>query len=744
MADAMWFGALLVFGFELACLIVQLESVGFERIDPIPHLLNVAVGCLLMAVALGLRARRELEARIFVRDATGVHEAEFGQREGESKFHKIFNSARGVITIAESDGRYLEVNDEFVRVSGIPREQVIGHTAWELGLWTNPEQILALSYDLKAHGEVREMEVELRGRGGSSSPFVVSASMIDIDGRPCVLTLARDISEIRATQHRLMESEATLRKIFEASLDSITITSLEGKYLYVNEEFLRTTGYTQEQVLGKPYFELGMWINPEQRRKLEHLVLTNGAARNVEIDCKFADGSITPCLVSSVILDLNGQKACLSATRHIREIKEAERQLIAAREAALAASRAKSEFLSSMSHEIRTPLNSILGMSDLLAETDLTGEQRRFVEVVTSNGNILLGLINDLLDLAKIESGRLVLETVPFDLGDLIEKSLDMFRMPATAKGLKLTSKIEAETLTTLVGDPLRLRQVLMNLLGNAIKFTEHGEVSLGVASSPLLAGKVRLEFAVHDTGIGISREKLARLFTPFTQADSSTTRKYGGTGLGLAIAKRLVAMMRGEIGADSEPGRGSVFHFTAELDVEAASDPDKLRGAIGPMADRSLPAVSTPIFTRELKILLADDSDDNRALVRAYVHKTKYLIDEARDGREAFEMFMRGHYDVVLMDIQMPEMDGYQSTRAIREWEKQQGQRRTPIIALTASALDDAIRRARESGFDAHVIKPVKKRTLLQVIHDAVDHAAGAENCTGQRGPADAKTNSH
>ena len=528
-----------------------------------------------------------------------------------------------------------------------------------------------------------------------------------------------------------------------------------------------------------------------------------------------------------------------------------------AREAALAASQAKSEFLSSMSHEIRTPMTAILGMAELLAEGELNAEQRRYIEILGNNGHALLDLINSILDLAKVESGRLTLERVGFDLREVVEKSAQTLAIRAHAKGLELTVSIAPDVPTALLGDPLRLRQVLINLIGNAIKFTEHGEVLVAVERDYAPDEPIRLKFGVRDTGIGIAKDKVPALFAAFSQADSSTARKYGGSGLGLAIVKRLVNLMQGEVSLESEPGMGSVFSFTAlfELDpdapaaapwpdlakvpmlivdnkptgravlrqmlaehgadvVEAASyeegrnaiaravaagrpprvvllddriaaadadgiaqliaaasqcgasiiatihcdnlaaDISRLKSLkleaylIKPIDMRELAKVISaamagetgeapqnhpaahntqppPVVERALKILFADDSTDNRTLIRAFLKKTPYHLDEVENGRQAIDRFVAaGDYDLVLMDIQMPVVDGYAATRAIRDWEREHNRARTPIIALTASVFNEAVRLTRAAGCDAHLGKPIGKATLLRAIYDAVGGA--------------------
>jgi signal transduction histidine kinase len=416
-------------------------------------------------------------------------------------------------------------------------------------------------------------------------------------------------------------------------------------------------------------------------------------------------------LTASVI----AQAVTAMRERYVAHLKNSEDELIESRERALAASRAKSEFLSSMSHEIRTPLNAILGMTELLLETPYNPEQRRYLDTMMDNGNALLGLINDVLDLARVESGKLTLERVNFDLADLVQRLTQTLDMRAREKGLAMTARIDPDVPTGLVGDPLRLRQVLVNLVGNATKFTERGSITLRV-SRDRSGEPGSIQFSVADTGIGIAPRDLEHIFATFTQADSSTARKYGGSGLGLSIAKRLVELMGGEIRANSELGRGSTFSFSARFGLQDISAQLAALPALnGNGAAHPTRAPSSP--SRPLRILVADDSADNRMLISAFLKNTPYYIDEVENGALAVEQFVAHKYDLVLMDIQMPVMDGHAATRAIRDWERDNHRTPTPIVALSAAALSESFISSRAAGCDEHVTKPIRKAALLEVI---------------------------
>ena len=392
--------------------------------------------------------------------------------------------------------------------------------------------------------------------------------------------------------------------------------------------------------------------------------------------------------------------------------QRAQEEMRRAKSSAESANRAKSEFLTTMSHEMRTPMNVILGMADLLSESSLREEQRDYVRIFQKAGANLLDLINDILDLSKVESGHLELESVGFDLGSLLEKIIEMMDSRAQERGLQLILDVLPGVPLGLVGDPHRLRQILINLIGNALKFTDCGSVTLRVEPDPNgAAGWLR--FNVVDTGIGIAADKTEMIFDRFTQADSSTTRQYGGTGLGLAISRGLVELMSGRIGCTSEIGKGSTFFLTAPFDIRKEPEIP----AVPEPATIAIPPVKTPGQRPFTRILIAEDSEDNLVLTKAYLKGGGFELDVAENGKIAVEKVISGNPHLVLMDVQMPVMDGLEATRAIRQWEAKTHAYPIPIIALTAHAGNDAVGRSLEAGCTEHLTKPIKKSTLLEAI---------------------------
>ncbi|GEM_PF-4131584 len=372
-------------------------------------------------------------------------------------------------------------------------------------------------------------------------------------------------------------------------------------------------------------------------------------------------------------------------------------------------SRTKTEFLANMSHEIRTPLNAIIGVTDVLAETKLTKEQESYVEIFKKAAHNLLTIINDILDISKIEAGLVTLESVEFDILELIKDTAELYRHKTDAKGLKFTIDIDPNLPPYYWGDPTRVRQILNNLLSNAIKFTSQGSISLWIHQNSGADLPGTLRFVVVDTGIGISSEKINQLFKPFSQADASITRKFGGTGLGLSITKRLVEMMNGTIWVESHPQQGSSFFFT--LDLPVVENP-----TIAPTTE--VPALlRSEKMQHPLRILIVDDNEDNILLLKVFLRDRNFILDEAENGQVAVQKYEKHDYDLILMDMQMPVMDGYTASKIIREEQIKLSRAPLQIWALTAYAMKDEIDKTLQSGCNRHLIKPLRKSQLLKEV---------------------------
>ncbi|ASD64853.1 ATP-binding protein [Bdellovibrio bacteriovorus] len=481
-----------------------------------------------------------------------------------------------------------------------------------------------------------------------------------------------------------------------------------------NESALKFLGYSMNQI---SHVDLKQLIRTQE--EFNNYTWLLQTRHSIEAEITAQDGRRLPVLMNWAALpnrtskDLTFVFVCTDITDRIT----AEQALIEAREQAVKASQAKSEFLARMSHEIRTPLNAIIGITDILAESDLKPEQSQLVRVCANAGENLLALINDILDISKIEAREVRLEKIAFDLESTTTNICDILKQKATEKDLKfsLSVNLPKNRAPLVIGDPTRLRQILFNLIGNAIKFTQEGEIAVSLDFDSSSQKFVR--FTIRDTGTGIPKDKQHLLFQSFVQADSSITRKFGGSGLGLTISKNLVELMGGRIWFQSEEGSGSSFYFTipyvpTEAPRELAA-PEKT-----PVTDTTpRPPVNELTVTRSARILVVDDTEDNRFLLLTYLKKLPFEVVQAENGKEAVEKVLAEPFDLILMDIQMPVMDGYAATRKIRQWEKDQGLKPIPIIAVSANAMAEDMQKSLDVGCSEHVTKPIKKSALLEMI---------------------------
>ncbi|HSD58061.1 MAG TPA: PAS domain S-box protein [Methanotrichaceae archaeon] len=674
-----------------------------------------------------------------IRDITERKKMEEALRESKDYLDKIINSIGDPIFVKDRQHRYVLINDAHCGVAGLTREEIIGKTSHDVFPKDQADVFLEKDMEVFETGRENVNEERVTDAQGVVRTVVTRKTLhTDKSGNKFMVGIARDITDRKRMEDELRRAQGDLErrvqkrtaelekanialrnakdsldKIINSIGDPIFVKDRQHRVILVNDAACRLFCCSREDLEGLTAYEL--FPTKEMAdiswEKDEEVFLTGVENVNEETNT-YAPGDTRTVLVKKTLYTDNaGNKFLVGVTRDITDRKQAENELKEAKEAAEAAVRSKSEFLANMSHEIRTPLNAVVGLTGLLLSADLTPEQRDYVETVRSSGNSLLSVINDILDFSKIEGGKMELENQPFDLRGCIEVALDLVEANAAEKGLTLSYFLDDQVPATIMGDITRLRQVLANLLSNAVKFTGRGTVEISVTgqpvAEPVAEDQFEIHFAIKDTGIGIPEDKLGRLFQSFSQIDSSTTRKYGGTGLGLAISKRLVEMMGGRIWVESCLGKGSTFHFTI---MTGAATSKPVHSAIGSKEQRMLSKLDR---SRPLRILLAEDNAVNQKVALQMLKRLGYNADVAANGLEVLQALERQQYDVVLMDIQMPEMDGIDAAQKIRErWPKG-----PKIIAITAYALEGDRERCIKAGMDDYISKPIQIEELRSVL---------------------------
>jgi PAS domain S-box-containing protein len=613
-----------------------------------------------------------------------------------------------------------EWNAEAERMFGWPREEAIGMPSHRLVPPRNRG-----AYDdglaaLAATTTTDKREITAVHRDGREFKIELTLSSQARDGHQYFVAFVREMSPRQRARDAVGWDAERFRAILDQIEDGCFVVDLRGHYLFVNDAFCRIFGVERDAILGEHF---GVTTTNSARRA-ETLALYAGVfrtgqpLRSYEYEVhlknpavKFVEQSV------SLERDAHGRPiGFLGIIRDTTARKLAERELAQAKEAAEAANRAKSEFLANMSHEIRTPMNGIIGMTTLALDTQLSPYLADCLATIKRQADSLLRIVNDVLDFSKIESRKMNLESAPFALPEVVDDVFKPMATTAREKGLNVTRHIAPDVPERLVGDAVRLKQVLTNLAANAIKFTARGKVTLEVRADGPIAETATLRFSVSDSGIGIPEDKIATIFKPFEQADGSTTRRFGGTGLGLTISATLVRLMGGRIWVESTPGVGSTFYFTATFPIASISPghaEDRGRGDAAPVA------VSPVVAAR---VLVAEDNVVNQRIAQALLTKRGHAVTVVNTGREAVDAMERESFDVVLMDVQMPEMDGFEATAAIRAREREDGTR-VRIVAMTAHAMHGDRERCLAAGMDDYLSKPIDPQTLFDLVEMAGSH---------------------
>jgi PAS domain S-box-containing protein len=641
------------------------------------------------------------------RDITERKRVDEALHKIESRFRRLAESNMIGVTIGDTSGRFLETNDAFLEIVGYSREELeAGQVRWDAMTPPDQLQIVAdISRKLSDTGVIEPFETVQLHKDGRRVPVLMGLARLEGTEEQAI-GFVIDLTERKRAEEALKASEERYRTLFESAAEGILVLDVEAReFLYVNSAICRMLGYLAEELMQMKIDDLHPPTEVE-RARAELAAQIGGEKKKVlAFPCKRKDGAIIYADISTAVVSIGGRPCAVGYFSDITDRKRAEEELWKAKEAAEVANRAKSEFLANMSHEIRTPMNGIIGMTDLALDTNLSPEQREYLGMVRESADSLLTLINDILDFSKIEAGKFSLDVTEFELADHLASSLKSLAMRAHQKGLEMVYAIASGVPKGLLGDPSRLRQILINLIGNAIKFTERGEVALRVELESREEEAAVLHFAVTDTGVGIPPEKQRLIFDAFAQADGSTTRRYGGTGLGLSISSHLVEMMGGAIWVESGVGHGSTFHFTARFGIQK-------QGAATPPEYQAVDLSNMPV-------LVVDDNATNRRILDAMLRHWRMKPALADCGVRGLEIMTqrkkaRRPFPLVLIDALMPGMDGFTLAEKITQDSALAG---ATIMMLTSAGQRGDAARCRELGIQAYLIKPIRQSELLDAI---------------------------
>jgi two-component system sensor histidine kinase/response regulator len=634
-------------------------------------------------------------------------------QQSEKRFRTLFDASPDPAWIIERH-HFTDCNRAAVELLGYPDKTTLSNT--------HPS---ALSPEYQPDGEMshskaeRMMELaqehgnhrfEWMHRKADGTDFFTDVSLASMEllGRPVIYCLWRDITDRKLAEQSLRCSQNRLQTLLDTASDGIHILDTSGNLVQCSPSFARMLGYTMEEAAR---LNVADWDALIPRQDVERTLRAHiDEPATFETRHRRKDGTVFDVEISARGVRLDGGTYFYASSRDISERKLAESALLRAKESADAANQAKSDFLANMSHEIRTPMNGILGMVDMMLDQPLGDEQKERAQIVKQSAGALLAIVNDILDFSKIEAHKLDLETLPFDLDALLLDMAATLGVRAREKGLRLLCPANPMLSRWFAGDPGRLRQILNNLIGNAIKFTEQGEIAVSYRVMESREQRSLLRFEVTDTGIGVDAGEQGRLFERFTQADGSTTRRYGGTGLGLAISRQLVELMGGEIGLESDPGRGSTFWFTLDLPEARPT------AASAPAQDPAeMPAHAHPRF--QAHVLVVEDDTTNQLIARGILEKLGIRVTLADNGKRALETLASGPFDLVLMDGQMPEMDGYEATRRIRDGDAGVRNPAIPVVAMTAHAMRGEREHSLATGMNDHLTKPIDPAALVRAL---------------------------
>lgn len=650
-----------------------------------------------------------------LQDVSGVKRVEKDLKESKEIFQTVFNNSAVAIIVVADDAKVTAWNPFVEEMLGMDKIDLFNKDVKDLYPPSEWERVLATRS--KDRGVVSDTETQVYKKDGSVLDVALSISFMRDSQQKVIgsITILRDMTKQKIAERKIRESENKIRIILDHSAAAISLTDEQERIISWNR--------FAEQMLGKTKDELylqhiSVLYPPEEWQKIRAAgIRKSGSRHHFETRVLKKDGTLLDVDLSvNVLKDSNDNIiGSVGIMQDITEQKRVQQMLVKAKIAAEEASSSKSLFLANMSHEVRTPMNTILGLVDLTLDTQLTPEQRDNLSTIKNAGDILLSLLNDILDLSRVEAGKIQLENIELSLTNIVQSVCKGLDVLARNKKIDLVSEVDPAVPEILIGDPIRIRQILVNLINNAIKFTFQGKIVTKIQLVKTVEGINEVQFSVKDQGVGIPKDKLETIFEAFTQADASTTRRFGGTGLGLAISKRLVQMMGGRIWAESEEFQGSTFIFTGKF--RTGEKPKIIEGAAVLVAVEQQPAAAAT-EAKVIRVLLAEDNLVNQKIAMKMLEKKGWYVKGAENGKQVLEYLEAEPFDVILMDAQMPVLDGFETTRLIREAEKKSG-KHIPIVALTAHAMAGDRQKCLDAGMDGYVSKPIDRQKLYEAVEN-------------------------
>jgi len=677
---------------------------------------NTIIWCSVSSVVVGDEDGKPKWIDGIIEDISVRKKVEKDLRESKELFKTVFNNSAVAITVTDKDEKIIAWNPFAEKMFEAGKEDLFNKPVKDL---YSPEEWKRIrSLRIRKKGMLENLDTQVYKKDGTVIDISISISVLkDINGEVTgSIGIMRDITKEKIAENKIVESENKIRVIFDNSPAAITFTDKDSRFISWNQ-------FT-EQLLGKEEKDLRMktlsslFTEKEWQRVQAEIKSKKGS--NYHLEAKVIGPGGKPIDIDLSVNILNDEKkrviGAVNIMQDITEQKRNEQALLVAKQDAEEASKSKSLFLANMSHEVRTPMNTVLGMLDLTLDMDLSDEQKENLKTAKDAADNLLSLLNDILDLSRVEAGKINLEMIEINLRNIVKSVCKGMSLLAKKKDLDLVWNIDDNIPRFLVGDPVRIRQILVNLINNAIKFTFKGKIEVNVKLNSIKEDESEVLISVADEGIGISKDHIKTIFDVFTQADDSTTRRYGGTGLGLAICKRLVETMGGRLWVESEEMKGSTFCFTAPFKVvkkdSIPKDEDDSDDESGEKTS-SKPA-------KEISVLVAEDNIVNQKIAVKLIEKKGWNVKAVDNGQKVLDLLDQEDFDVILMDAQMPVLDGFDTTKMIRENEKNTG-KRIQIIALTARVMADDKKKCLEVGMDGHVSKPIDRLQLYEAVEKAV-----------------------